>query len=170
MRGREELSVAISNEVKVGGSPLSSHEDSAYPCLDRHTDCFSSFVAEPEAPAAEPVRHRLEWSLYRQDSSHCLRHSLMLSARTQRNLSGYGYIDIGLPPASPSEHEAYEAQEADYGSTMFLIAAYSKYCCPYVWVSSDHLSLAGLCLSSFSGPIPSRETCQDNSYRCLQPR
>lgn len=29
----------------------------------------------------------------------------MLSARTQRKLSGYGYINVGLPPASPSERE-----------------------------------------------------------------
>ncbi|KAJ8030263.1 hypothetical protein HOLleu_26626 [Holothuria leucospilota] len=30
---------------------------------------------------------------------------LMLSQGTQKRLSGYGYMDIGLPPASPSERE-----------------------------------------------------------------
>ena len=30
---------------------------------------------------------------------------MLLSARTQRSLSGYGRIDVGLPPASPSEFE-----------------------------------------------------------------
>ncbi len=29
----------------------------------------------------------------------------MLSARTQKNLSGYADIGVGLPPASPSEYE-----------------------------------------------------------------
>ena len=29
----------------------------------------------------------------------------MLSQRTQRSLSGYGDIGVGLPPASPSELE-----------------------------------------------------------------
>ena len=33
------------------------------------------------------------------------RRSLMLSARTQKNLSGYGDVGVGLPPASPSEFE-----------------------------------------------------------------
>eukprot|EP00729_Bicosta_minor_P001636 gene1635-30171_t len=31
--------------------------------------------------------------------------SLMISGRTQRRLSGYGYINVGLPPASPSDRE-----------------------------------------------------------------
>jgi hypothetical protein len=29
----------------------------------------------------------------------------MISRRTQRRLSGYGFIDVGLPPASPSDRE-----------------------------------------------------------------
>ena len=29
----------------------------------------------------------------------------MLSARSQMTLSGFGDIGVGLPPASPSEHE-----------------------------------------------------------------
>lgn len=61
--------------------------------------------------------------------------SLLLSTRTQRRLSGYGYMNVGLPPASPSENEALEA---DPESTMFLIAGYARYQCPYVWVRSNH--------------------------------
>ena len=30
------------------------------------------------------------------------RNSVLISDKRQRRLSGYGYIDIGLPPASPA--------------------------------------------------------------------
>lgn len=77
----------------------------------------------------------------------------MLSAGTQKLLSGLGHLgwaaimsavdahpdsslsmhlDVGLPPASPSELEAEEEDGDEY--TTFLVAAYAKYCCPYVWV------------------------------------
>ncbi|EGD72349.1 hypothetical protein, variant 1 [Salpingoeca rosetta] len=67
--------------------------------------------------------------------------SLMLSARTQRSLSGFGYMDVGLPPASPSDNEWLEE---DQSVTVFLIAAYSKYSCPYVWVRTNHERLVKL--------------------------
>eukprot|EP00049_Salpingoeca_infusionum_P023635 m.13190 g.13190 ORF g.13190 m.13190 type:complete len:275 (+) comp5911_c1_seq1:2-826(+) len=67
--------------------------------------------------------------------------SLMLSARTQQSLSGLGYINVGLPPASPSEREVFED---DPTTTAFLLAAYSKYKCPYVWVRSNHERLVRL--------------------------
>jgi hypothetical protein len=57
----------------------------------------------------------------------------MISRRTQRRLSGYGFIDVGLPPASPSDREIDSTQ--DDNTTMFLIAGYTRYNCPYVWVS-----------------------------------
>eukprot|EP00730_Choanoeca_flexa_P000524 TRINITY_DN10232_c0_g1_i2.p1 TRINITY_DN10232_c0_g1~~TRINITY_DN10232_c0_g1_i2.p1 ORF type:complete len:258 (+),score=20.19 TRINITY_DN10232_c0_g1_i2:513-1286(+) len=63
-------------------------------------------------------------------------HSLLLSSRTQRSLSGYGHIDVGLPPASPSELD--RTAESDTSSTSFLIAAYAKYSCPYVWIRTNH--------------------------------
>lgn len=61
--------------------------------------------------------------------------SLMISGRTQRRLSGYGYINVGLPPASPSDREITPHDEL---STTFLIAAYARYNCPYVWVRTNH--------------------------------
>ncbi|EDO35217.1 predicted protein [Nematostella vectensis] len=47
------------------------------------------------------------------------------------SLSGYGFMDIGLPPASPSERDI---DLKDDKSTLFLIACYARYNCPYVWV------------------------------------
>lgn len=66
---------------------------------------------------------------------------LMLSQGTQKRLSGYGYMDIGLPPASPSEREITPVKE---DSTLFLVAGYGKYSCPYVWVRSNHDRLVKL--------------------------
>lgn len=66
---------------------------------------------------------------------------LMLSQGTQKRLSGYGYMDIGLPPASPSEREITPVRD---DSTLFLLAGYGKYSCPYVWVRSNHSRLVKL--------------------------
>eukprot|EP00056_Hartaetosiga_gracilis_P016394 m.4885 g.4885 ORF g.4885 m.4885 type:complete len:273 (+) comp4049_c0_seq1:140-958(+) len=63
--------------------------------------------------------------------------SLLLSARTQRSLSGFGYMDVGLPPASPSENDDVVFDENPH-HTVFLIAGYSMYNCPYAWVRSNH--------------------------------
>ncbi|XP_071950360.1 uncharacterized protein [Antedon mediterranea] len=67
--------------------------------------------------------------------------SLMLSQNTQKKLSGYGYMDVGLPPASPSEREI---APTDDGSTLFLLAGYARYSCPYVWVRNNHERLVTL--------------------------
>lgn len=67
--------------------------------------------------------------------------SLMISATTQRRLSGYGYINVGLPPASPCEREIVMPEEH---STVFLVALYDRYHCPYVWVRSNHDRLVRL--------------------------
>jgi hypothetical protein len=40
-------------------------------------------------------------------------------------------MEVGLPPASPCEHEEFEADDE---ATVFLIAGYAKYSRPYVWV------------------------------------
>lgn len=61
--------------------------------------------------------------------------SLILSSRTQKRLSGYGYMNVGLPPASPSDREI---MPMDDESTLFLLAGYARYSCPYVWVRSNH--------------------------------
>ncbi|XP_033121154.1 uncharacterized protein LOC117120247 [Anneissia japonica] len=67
--------------------------------------------------------------------------SLMLSHNTQKTLSGYGYMDVGLPPASPSEREIAPVDDT---STLFLLAGYARYSCPYVWVRSNHDRLVKL--------------------------
>eukprot|EP00057_Strongylocentrotus_purpuratus_P010980 XP_011665454.1 PREDICTED: uncharacterized protein LOC584416 isoform X2 [Strongylocentrotus purpuratus] len=79
---------------------------------------------------------------------------LMLSQNTQQKLSGLGYMDVGLPPASPSEREIGPITAE---STLFLIAGYGKYNCPYVWVRSNHDRLVKLSdNTSFSKDSPLR--------------
>jgi len=60
--------------------------------------------------------------------------SLVLSHNSQMGLSGLGDRGVGLPPASPSEQESL----CNTDSTLFLIAGYARYSCPYVWVRSNH--------------------------------
>ncbi|XP_070538099.1 uncharacterized protein [Ptychodera flava] len=57
------------------------------------------------------------------------------------DLSGFGHIDVGLPPASPVEREIVPS---DDNSTLFLVAGYARYGCPYVWVRSNHERLVKL--------------------------
>jgi len=83
--------------------------------------------------------------------------SLLMSANTQRSLSGYGFMDIGLPPASPSDKDI---DLKDDKSTLFLIAAYARYNCPYVWVRSNHERLV-----AFSGDSASKEKQKDSPLR-----
>ncbi|XP_032230912.1 uncharacterized protein LOC5506625 isoform X2 [Nematostella vectensis] len=64
-------------------------------------------------------------------------------ALPRNDLSGYGFMDIGLPPASPSERDI---DLKDDKSTLFLIACYARYNCPYVWVRSNHERL--VCFSA----------------------
>eukprot|EP00128_Syssomonas_multiformis_P005907 Colp12_sorted_trinity150504_noHs@14996 len=73
--------------------------------------------------------------------------TLMLSVGTQRRLSGFGHMNIGLPPASPSEHEHTVRTDTH---TMFLVAGYQRYGCPYVWLRSNHERLIK---SNSSAPI-----------------
>ncbi|CAB4012702.1 Hypothetical predicted protein, partial [Paramuricea clavata] len=58
--------------------------------------------------------------------------SLLLSRNSQLSRDGnYGdLMDVGLPPASPSEKDV---DVQDNKSTLFLIAAYARYNYPYVW-------------------------------------
>lgn len=65
----------------------------------------------------------------------------------RNDLSGYGFMDIGLPPASPSDKDI---DLKDDKSTLFLIAAYARYNCPYVWVRSNHERLVAFCGDSSS--------------------
>ncbi|XP_076453665.1 uncharacterized protein LOC143288888 [Babylonia areolata] len=63
--------------------------------------------------------------------------TLVLSQGTQMKLSGLKDKGVGLPPASPSDNE----QSSASNTTVFLIAGYSRYSCPYVWVRSNHQRL-----------------------------
>eukprot|EP00118_Oscarella_pearsei_P008692 m.46116 g.46116 ORF g.46116 m.46116 type:complete len:261 (+) comp33667_c0_seq11:52-834(+) len=125
MRGREELVCKIVNEPRKLVTP------SATP------GC--SLSGSFETAGAELPRNQ---------------QSFMISHRTQKRLSGYGFIDVGLPPASPSDREI---DCADDNSTMFLIAGYGRYNCPYVWVRSNHERLV-----HFSGENP---TAKDNPLK-----
>ncbi|KAL8625519.1 hypothetical protein ACOMHN_014608 [Nucella lapillus] len=67
------------------------------------------------------------------------KHALVLSQGTQMRLSGMRDQGVGLPPASPSDNEQYSDNASN--TTVFLVAGYSRYCCPYVWVRSNHQRL-----------------------------
>ncbi|KAK7499220.1 hypothetical protein BaRGS_00009480 [Batillaria attramentaria] len=65
--------------------------------------------------------------------------ALVLSHGTQQALSGMGDQGVGLPPASPSDNEM--GSDSAVHSTLFLVAGYARYSCPYVWVRSNHTRL-----------------------------
>ncbi|KAK7090094.1 uncharacterized protein [Littorina saxatilis] len=65
--------------------------------------------------------------------------ALVLSQGTQMALSGMEDRGVGLPPASPSDNELYSDPSSH--TTLFLVAGYSRYSCPYVWVRSNHRRL-----------------------------
>lgn len=105
LRGREELICSVINKPSI-------------PIL----------LSASNSPAVSMTQTSLKSSLPRESSAITLSHKL------QRRLSGYGFINVGLPPASPSDEEI----DFDESSTMFLIGAYSRYGQPYVWVRSNH--------------------------------
>ncbi|XP_032827918.1 uncharacterized protein LOC116952565 isoform X1 [Petromyzon marinus] len=84
--------------------------------------------------------------------------SLLISLRTQKRISGFGHMDVGLPPASPCEKEPSLPGE---GRTLFLVAGYARYGCPYVWARSSHERLLRLDASDASvrdNPLKLRTT------------
>ncbi|XP_033760070.1 uncharacterized protein LOC117342167 [Pecten maximus] len=116
MRGREEMVISIVNE------PQTTH----------HT-----YVSESSGTGfSSPDR---SGSLTSQNLPYDKR-SLLISMRSQMNLST-APTGIGLPPASPSDQEI---QIGGDNSTLFLVAGYARYCCPYVWVRSNHERLIKL--------------------------
>ena len=112
LRGREEMTVKIVNEPSV---PV----------------VLSSQFASPG--------FSLNQSILRENLPRS-RQSMLLSSRWQRRLSGYGFLNVGLLPASPSEHEI----EQDNGCTIFLLACYAKYHRPYAWIRTNHHRLIRL--------------------------
>eukprot|EP00795_Rhopilema_esculentum_P016944 gene16944-8434_t len=53
----------------------------------------------------------------------------------RNRLSGFQFLAIGLPPASPCSSEI---SPVDQHTTIFLIASYARYKSPYVWVRTNH--------------------------------
>lgn len=117
MRGREEMVLSVLNQ------PLS----------------FSS-SSRRESVCAEHKRLSKSESFSSNNLPYDHR-SLLLSIRSQMVLSTHGVKDVGLPPASPSDKESLPVDEK---STLFLIAGYGRYNCPYVWVRSNHDRLVKL--------------------------
>ncbi|ELT92814.1 hypothetical protein CAPTEDRAFT_65671, partial [Capitella teleta] len=115
IRGREELIVSIPN------GPIVS---------ERTTLCSFNSNNLPYD------KYNIDRSIHSFGSCFHFRRSLMLSQRTQRSLSRYGDVGVGLPPASPSEEESNTV--IDSNATLFLLAAYGRYGSPYVWVRSNH--------------------------------
>ncbi|XP_063967375.1 uncharacterized protein LOC135157006 [Lytechinus pictus] len=110
MRGREEMICTIMNEDM-------SNNETPSPGIEKERFTFNK--TDSGSFDNLPLEQR----------------ELMLSQNTQQKLSGFGYMDVGLPPASPSEREIGPINTE---STLFLIAGYGKYNCPYVWVRSNH--------------------------------
>jgi len=114
LRGREELLLRVQNEQTCSGHhPLGRCESQG--TENENSDSTDSF----------PVRRGLPRN----------RDSFVLSRDAQRTLSGFEFLAIGLPPASPCSSEI---SPVDNYTTLFLIASYARYKSPYVWVRSNH--------------------------------
>uniref|UniRef100_K1PTE5 DUF7886 domain-containing protein n=1 Tax=Magallana gigas TaxID=29159 RepID=K1PTE5_MAGGI len=120
LRGREELVISVLNEPK----------SSQYIHTLEHVKSASTFK--------DPNR---SGSLTSNNLPYDKR-SLLISMRSQMNLTTAAVPKgVGLPPASPSDSET---QPGDETSTLFLIAGYARYSCPYVWIRSNHQRLVKL--------------------------
>lgn len=116
MRGREEMVISVLNHPVSVSSPVHSRPE---------VETFERRPSESFSSNNLPYDQR----------------SLMLSVRSQMILSTHGVKDVGLPPASPSEEESLPTDDR---STLFLLAGYARYSCPYVWVRSNHERLVKL--------------------------
>ncbi|RUS91078.1 hypothetical protein EGW08_001206 [Elysia chlorotica] len=109
VRGREEMVLAINNSLEGGHAG-----DFSLPSSRRQSVCPGDSLTSSQLPYDKG--------------------SLVLSHNTQLGLSGRREKGIGLPPASPAEQES----NIDSETTLFLVAGYARYSCPYVWVRSNH--------------------------------
>ncbi|GFS22688.1 hypothetical protein ElyMa_006957700 [Elysia marginata] len=109
VRGREEMVLAINNSLQGGHAG-----DWSAPASRRQSVCPGDSLTSSHLPYDKG--------------------SLVLSHNTQLGLSGRREKGIGLPPASPAEEEI----DTDNETTLFLVAGYARYSCPYVWVRSNH--------------------------------
>lgn len=119
MRGREEMVLSVLNHPQSVSS--------AVHCRPDHSPQEKKALSKSESFSSNNLPYD--------------QRSLMLSVRSQMILSTHGVKDVGLPPASPSEEESLPTDEK---STLFLIAGYGRYSCPYVWVRSNHERLVKL--------------------------
>lgn len=137
LRGREELLLKVQNEQLIS-HPITQRFDQG----DVHSSKSNPQVITcGDGVVVDSYDDYVEDDIDEQSRSHDHKplprpyDSLMLSKSTQRSLSGFHFLDIGLPPASPCETDA---ESAEHSSTLFLIAAYARYKNPYVWVRSNH--------------------------------
>ncbi|KAK0061107.1 hypothetical protein Bpfe_009635 [Biomphalaria pfeifferi] len=116
LRGKEELLVSVKN--KVQGST---------------TSIINTTLPLP--PAKKPLCATDSFNSYNlpYDKS-----SIVFSLQTQTQLRGRQDREADLLPASPSEEESQQPKD---DVTLFLIAGYARYSCPYVWVRSNHRRL-----------------------------
>ncbi|XP_062584736.1 uncharacterized protein LOC134246386 [Saccostrea cucullata] len=120
LRGREELVISVLNE------PKSSHYSHTL-----ETKSMTPSFKDPNR-SGSLTSNNLPYD----------KRSLLISMRSQMNLTTAAVPKgVGLPPASPSDSETLPGDEA---STLFLIAGYARYSCPYVWIRSNHQRLINL--------------------------
>lgn len=119
MRGREELLVRVQNEQICSGHNLPKCHGNSFD--DEEDSSSDSFPNKKGLPRNSE--------------------SFVMSRDTQRSLSGFKFLAIGLPPASPC---STEISPIDFETTLFLVATYARYKSPYVWVRGNHERLIKL--------------------------
>ncbi|KAK3802931.1 hypothetical protein RRG08_020032 [Elysia crispata] len=134
VRGREEMVLAINNSLQGGHAGELSG-----PSSRRQSVCPGDSLTSSQLPYDKG--------------------SLVLSHNTQLGLSGRREKGIGLPPASPAEEES----NTDAETTLFLVAGYARYSCPYVWARSNHerlFKLSGNEASDRDSPLRLKSTAK----------
>ncbi|XP_056006765.1 uncharacterized protein LOC125658095 [Ostrea edulis] len=119
LRGREELVISVLNQ------PKSSH-----------------YIHTLESTGLPTFKDPNRSGSLTSNNLPYDKRSLLISLRSQMTLTTAAVPKgVGLPPASPSDSET---QPGDEASTLFLIAGYARYSCPYVWIRSNHQRLIKL--------------------------
>ncbi|KAK3604656.1 hypothetical protein CHS0354_007199 [Potamilus streckersoni] len=140
IRGKEEIVLSVVNEQQVPSNTFCI--DNSVPNKGRRKSRVDILSASESFSSTNlPYDQR----------------SLLLSQRSQMVLSTHGVSGVGLPPASPSEAEF----NVDESSTLFLVAGYARYICPYVWVRSNHerlVKLTGDCQREKDNPLRLKST------------
>lgn len=143
-RGREELVISVVNEPKDIDNKYASPPISPISLTSGSASRRTSFSAN------------FSTSITSRNLPYDKR-SLMLSAATQMKL-GRKDEEVGLPPASPSDHDQSSIQE---NMTLFLLGAYARYNNPYIWIRTNHerlISLSGFKQSDKDSPLKLKST------------